>query len=190
MGIDGDLYGDDILLWSEKQGALLRRLSSGEQVTGQVDWPNVVDEIEGAGRGRLPMPRPGEVDMEAITSALLLHASDLLRAHFRDQWLAAMQMLAQKAKREVEMGWASEGQAGAVPTWGRSEIDDLRGRIEDAESKLAEAQHELAAAQEQAEAATARAVAALEAEQPLRQADTERRAKSRLTRILAAWRRE
>jgi hypothetical protein len=184
MGIDGDLYGEDILLWPEKQGALLRRLSSGEQVTGQVDWPNVVDEIKGAGRGRLPMPRPGEVDVEAITSTLLLHASDLLRAHFRDQWLAAMQMLAQKAKREVEMGWASEGHAG------RSEIDDLRGRIEDAETKLAEAQHELAAAQEQAEAATARAVAAPGVEQPLRQADTERRAKSRLTRILAAWRRE
>jgi hypothetical protein len=29
MGIDGDLYdGEDILLWSEKQGALLCRLSS------------------------------------------------------------------------------------------------------------------------------------------------------------------
>ena len=126
MGIDGDL--GRTFSFGPKNRVLLRRLSSGEQVTGQVDWPNVVDEIEGAGRGRLPMPRPGEVDMEAITSILLLHASDLLRAHFRDQWLAAMQMLAQKAKREVEMGWASEGQAGAVPIWGRSEIDDLRGR--------------------------------------------------------------
>jgi Domain of unknown function DUF29 len=71
MGIDGDLYGDDILLWSENQDALLRRLSSGEQVTDQVDWPNVIDEIEGAGRGRLPMPRSGAVDVEAITSTLL-----------------------------------------------------------------------------------------------------------------------
>lgn len=128
MGIDGDLYGEDILLWSETQGALLRRLSSGEQVTGQVDWPHVVDEIEGAGRARLPMPRPGEVDMEAMTSTLLQHASNLLRAHFRDQWLAAMQMLAQKAKREVELGLASEGH-GAVLTWGHSEIDNLRWRI-------------------------------------------------------------
>jgi hypothetical protein len=29
---DSDLYGDDIRLWSERQGALLRRLANGEAV--------------------------------------------------------------------------------------------------------------------------------------------------------------
>ena len=91
---------------------LVRTRSTAAMICGSI-VKQIADEIEGAGRGRLPMPRPGEVDMDAITSTLLLHASDLLRAHFRDQWLAAMQMLARKAKREVEMGWASEGQAGA-----------------------------------------------------------------------------
>jgi chromosome segregation ATPase len=43
---DSDLYGDDIRLWSERQGALLRRLAAGEGVSEQVDWPHVVDEIE------------------------------------------------------------------------------------------------------------------------------------------------
>ena len=45
MSHESDLYGDDILLWSQKQGSLLRRLATGEAVTEQVDWPNVVEEI-------------------------------------------------------------------------------------------------------------------------------------------------
>src|SRR6185437_6582348 len=46
---DSDLYGDDIRLWSERQGALLRRLSAGEAVSDQVDWQHVVGEIEDLG---------------------------------------------------------------------------------------------------------------------------------------------
>jgi Domain of unknown function DUF29 len=46
MSKDSDLYGEDILLWSERQGDLLRRLAAGESVSDQVDWPHVVDEIE------------------------------------------------------------------------------------------------------------------------------------------------
>ena len=46
MNRDSDLYGEDILLWSERQGDLLRRLAAGESVSDQVDWPHVVEEIE------------------------------------------------------------------------------------------------------------------------------------------------
>jgi len=49
MNSDSDLYGDDIRLWSERQGALLRRLSVGEPVSEQVDWQHVVGEIEDLG---------------------------------------------------------------------------------------------------------------------------------------------
>ena len=49
MNSDSDLYGDDIRLWSERQGALLRRLSAGEAVSEQVDWQHVVGEIEDLG---------------------------------------------------------------------------------------------------------------------------------------------
>ena len=44
-----DLYKDDILLWSEQQAELLRRLAAGEHVNAQVDWENVVEEIESVG---------------------------------------------------------------------------------------------------------------------------------------------
>jgi hypothetical protein len=49
MNSDSDLYGDDIRLWSERQGALLRRLSAGEAVSDQVDWQHVLGEIEDLG---------------------------------------------------------------------------------------------------------------------------------------------
>src|SRR4051812_45899382 len=48
-----DAYEADILLWSEHQAALLRRLADGERVNDQVDWPNVVEEIENVGRHEL-----------------------------------------------------------------------------------------------------------------------------------------
>lgn len=45
-----DLYDADIALWSERQADLLRRLGQGERVNDQVDWANVVEEIEALGR--------------------------------------------------------------------------------------------------------------------------------------------
>ncbi len=48
-----DLYDADILMWSEQQAALLRRLARGERVNGQIDWDNVAEEVESAGRGQL-----------------------------------------------------------------------------------------------------------------------------------------
>lgn len=44
-----DLYDTDIVVWSERQAALLRRLAAGERVNDQVDWENVVEEIESVG---------------------------------------------------------------------------------------------------------------------------------------------
>ena len=55
-----DLYDADILTWSERQAALLRRLAAGEQVNEQIDWENVVEEIESVGRS----------EVRGVTSAL------------------------------------------------------------------------------------------------------------------------
>jgi uncharacterized protein DUF29 len=44
-----ELYETDIVEWSEHQAALLRRLAAGERVNHQVDWMNVVEEIESVG---------------------------------------------------------------------------------------------------------------------------------------------
>jgi hypothetical protein len=54
MSDQSDLYGDDILLWSEQQAALLRRLAAGERVNERaIDWTNVAEEIEDVGRSSL-----------------------------------------------------------------------------------------------------------------------------------------
>jgi hypothetical protein len=50
-------YEADILLWSEHQAALLKRLADGERVNDQVDWPNVVEEVESVGRSQLSAVR-------------------------------------------------------------------------------------------------------------------------------------
>ena len=36
-------YDTDILIWSERQAALLRRVAAGERVNDQVDWENVIE---------------------------------------------------------------------------------------------------------------------------------------------------
>jgi len=53
-----DLYDEDIVLWSERQGELLRRRAAGELVNeAELDWPNIAEEIESVGNeqsGRRP----------------------------------------------------------------------------------------------------------------------------------------
>lgn len=58
---DADLYDTDVLRWSENQAALLRRAAAGERVNDQVDWDNVIEEIESVGRS----------DLHAVTSWLM-----------------------------------------------------------------------------------------------------------------------
>ena len=47
------LYYADVLIWSERQADLLRRLAAGERVNAEVDWANVIDEVESVGRSEL-----------------------------------------------------------------------------------------------------------------------------------------
>jgi hypothetical protein len=46
-------YDTDILTWSERQAALLRRVAAGERVNDQVDWENVIAEVESVGSEQL-----------------------------------------------------------------------------------------------------------------------------------------
>lgn len=49
-----DLYDADILLWSERQGDLLRRRAAGELINeAELDWPNIAEEIDDVGSNRL-----------------------------------------------------------------------------------------------------------------------------------------
>jgi hypothetical protein len=61
------LYEDDILAWSERQGALLRRIACGEQVNDlDLDWDHVAEEIESVGRSQ-------HQAVESLLTQALLH---------------------------------------------------------------------------------------------------------------------
>jgi len=47
--VENELYWQDVLLWSESQAELLRRLAQGERMEG-VDWHHVIEEVEDVGR--------------------------------------------------------------------------------------------------------------------------------------------
>jgi hypothetical protein len=44
-----DEYSADFFLWTAAQAAMLRRLAAGEAVNAQVDWRNLIEEIESLG---------------------------------------------------------------------------------------------------------------------------------------------
>lgn len=52
--MNDSLYDTDIVIWSERQGELLRRVARGERVNdADIDWPNIAEEIEDVGRSQL-----------------------------------------------------------------------------------------------------------------------------------------
>ena len=67
-----DLYDEDIVLWSERQGELLRRRAAGELVNeAELDWPNIAEEIESMGNEQ----------RFAVESLLVQAIVHLLKAH-------------------------------------------------------------------------------------------------------------
>jgi hypothetical protein len=65
-----DLYDEDILLWSERQSDLLRRIAAGEPVSERPDWVNFIEEVESVGRS----------DLRAVESLLLQALMHMLKA--------------------------------------------------------------------------------------------------------------
>ena len=67
-----DLYDRDVLIWSERQADLLRRLAAGERVNDAVDWPNLIDEVESVGVSELHACQ--SLLRQALVRLLRLHA--------------------------------------------------------------------------------------------------------------------
>lgn len=64
------LYDRDVLLWSEEQAGLLRRLATGERLNDIVDWPNLIEEVESLGRAELR-------SCESLLKMAMLHSLKL-----------------------------------------------------------------------------------------------------------------
>ena len=66
-----DLYEHDIVVWADRQADLLRRLAAGERVNAEIDWDNLIEEIETVGRS----------EWHAVESLLARAVEHLLRLH-------------------------------------------------------------------------------------------------------------
>ena len=66
------LYDRDILIWSEQQAALLRRLAAGERLNDGLDWDNLIEEVESVGLSELH--RCERMLTNALVHLLKLHA--------------------------------------------------------------------------------------------------------------------
>jgi hypothetical protein len=61
------LYDDDILEWSEQQADALRRLAQNRRdLSNEVDWEHVAEEIEDVGRSEL-------ATVQSLTRQILIH---------------------------------------------------------------------------------------------------------------------
>lgn len=82
------LYERDILVWSEEQANLLRRLAAGERVNGAIDWPNLIEEVEGLGLSELHACQ--SLIQQAMIHLLKLSAwpESQAAAHWRDETAA------------------------------------------------------------------------------------------------------
>ena len=91
------LYDTDILLWSEQQAELLRRLSRGERVNDALDFENLIEEVEAVGRSQF----------QAVESLLevalthLLHIHGTIRPEPVPHWRAEVVAALGKAARRV-----------------------------------------------------------------------------------------
>ena len=90
-----DLYDEDILLWSERQSTLLRRIAAGEPVNERPDWANIIEEVESVGREQLHA-------VESLLFQALLHmlkAEGWPNARDVENWLADARGFRVQARR-------------------------------------------------------------------------------------------
>jgi hypothetical protein len=99
-----DLYETDVLAWSENQAALLRVLATGERVNNQIDWANVVEEIESVGRSeRAALASHVRVILERLAK---LHVSPAIgrRAGWRESIRHARAAVAELLEASPSLG--------------------------------------------------------------------------------------
>lgn len=115
------LYDEDILVWSEQQGTLLRRVAAGGRVnSAELDWPNIIEEVESVGRSEL----------SAVESLLFQALVHILKAEAWPQSLSAASW------RAAARGFRAQARRRFAPSM-RHKID-LTGLYADAPQAIPE----------------------------------------------------
>jgi hypothetical protein len=126
-----ELYDTDFVLWSEQQAERLRRLARGEKVN-DVDWTNLVEEVESLGRSATSAVRSlllralehllkAAAWPEAPSARKWVHEAGVFLDDARDDWTPSMaghigiDSLYAKARRHVCDLDFEEGPPGPLP---------------------------------------------------------------------------
>ncbi len=116
-----DLYGDDILLWSEQQAELLRQHRGGCRENDAIDWPNVIEEIESVGNEQL----------HAVESLLIQALAHMLKATAWPFWRDVPTGRLRRAVSGVRRGGGSRhpcGRGSMLPTSTKTPLSWCRTR--------------------------------------------------------------
>ena len=116
----GSLYDADVLLWSEQQAELLRRLARGERVNDALDFANLIEEVESVGRSEL---HSVETLLE-VALAHLLAAHGARRAEPVPHWLGEVDTALGDASRRHAPSMAQRIDLPAL--WARARRKALR----------------------------------------------------------------
>ena len=95
-----DLYARDVVLWAERQAEALRRMRTGERAN-DLDWDNLIEEVESLGRSetkavRTLLVRPLERLLEttawldAADAPAWLHEAGVFLRDARADWTPSM----------------------------------------------------------------------------------------------------
>lgn len=92
-----DLHDRDVVAWSERQGALLRRIAKGGRVeSNELDWPNIAEEIESVGQSQIDA-------VESLVTLAFVHdlkATAWPLARDAPGWQADARLFRRQAKRK------------------------------------------------------------------------------------------
>jgi hypothetical protein len=120
-----DLYERDILIWSERQAELLRRVANGERVN-DVDWPHVIEEIAGV----------GSAEFNSVQSYLYQAMFHLFKPHAspddqaREHWLMELAVFLHNARRRFSPSMRQRiGLASIYADARRQRLRIVRGQI-------------------------------------------------------------
>jgi hypothetical protein len=116
-----DLYHRDILAWSEQQSTRLRRVAAGERVN-DVDWANVIEEIESLGASELRA-------VQSMLSLALLHGLKVLAwpGHSaRNHWMHEISNFLLQARQGFQPGMAQKLNAAEVYRRALRELRKMR----------------------------------------------------------------
>ncbi|HVC61977.1 MAG TPA: DUF29 domain-containing protein [Acetobacteraceae bacterium] len=117
-------YDTDLLLWSERQADLLRRVAAGERLNDQVDWQNVPEEIESQGRS----DRRG---LHNRIASVLVHLIKLEASPAEEPRIAWRETILEQRRRVARLIAESPSLRPIVPRVIAEELDDATERVND-----------------------------------------------------------